>query len=94
MILDLNSPVHSIPLETAKSQIAFFSNSTKNSRSTKKSKYPEKIITPINSESHKNKNISLELNTLNSELIPSFLPSNRSNVNTGNNSIPSCFGTT
>ena len=64
MILDLNSPnsksimniidskipVNSVPLETSKSQMA--SNSAKNSRSTKKSKYPEQIISPINSKSH------------------------------------------
>ena len=60
-IIDSKIAVNSIPLETSKSQIA--NNSAKNSRSTKKSKYPEKIISPKNSKSHKNKNICLELNT-------------------------------
>ena len=64
-IIDSKIPVNSIHLETSESQIA--SNFAKNSRSTKNSKYPEKIISPINSKSHRNKNISLELNTLNSE---------------------------
>ena len=77
-ILDSKSPVNSIPLETSKSQIAI--NSAKNSRSSKKSKYPEKIISPKNSKFHKNKNINLELNTFKSEL-PSFLVPNKTNVN-------------
>jgi len=102
-ILDSKSPVNSIPLETSKSQIAI--NSAKNSRSSKKSKYPEKIISPKNSKFHKNKNINLELNTFKSEL-PSFLVPNKTNVNnsqlsflvpnnydvnTGNNELPSLF---
>ena len=101
--LDSKSPVNSIPLETSKSQIAI--NSAKNSRSSKKSKYPEKIISPKNSKFHKNKNINLELNTFKSEL-PSFLVPNKTNVNnsqlsflvpnnydvnTGNNELPSLF---
>jgi len=102
-ILDSKSPVNSIPLETSKSQIAI--NSAKNSRSSKKSKYPEKIISPKNSKFHKNKNINLELNTFKSEL-PSFLVPNKTNVNnsqlsflvpnnydvnTGNTELPSLF---
>ena len=69
-IIDSKIPVNSIHLETSESQIASnfaASNFAKNSRSTKNSKYTEKIISPIYSKSHRNKNISLELNTLNSE---------------------------